>query len=433
MLRRRTPGCRTRTQEGFTLLEILIAMSLFVMLGGMVVVFLRQSLDIFYTGTRESAQLDRQDIILPQVRADLSSLALPASFQAPSPPPPEDLLRRKGMDAPPAARPELVRLRAGYVKLTKTGVAAFKDYPCYYIAFVVADANEGADRLRRRAGEVPAKGGQLKPLTPGTVGDRDARYLATGGLMEVVWIAVPSSAMTADDPSAPVYPAMLTLYRGFRTPIGDPERSLLNPANLDTPAKIAAACRPVARGLIHFGATWRRAFATGWDTELGVGLGEQAPYVGPLWDSSRAFEKAWPLFKGPESLVDPSDDLFPPFVRLEATLAEVTQSGPGRGEFTLRAACTADDTILKVGDVDILMQPNRGKERWLKVDSEWMSYTLRDVNYQKREVRVRRGMRGTKKDTHEAGAWCYVGTPAMLQMRLPVSREPEFVVREGRR
>ena len=43
-----------------------IAMSLFVMLGGMVVVFLRQSLDIFYTGTRESAQLDRQDTVLPQ-------------------------------------------------------------------------------------------------------------------------------------------------------------------------------------------------------------------------------------------------------------------------------------------------------------------------------------------------------------------------------
>ena len=74
--------------RGFTLLEILIAMSIFVMLGSMVVVFMRQSLDIFYTGTRESAQLDRQDSVLPQVRADLANVALPASFQAPVPPPP---------------------------------------------------------------------------------------------------------------------------------------------------------------------------------------------------------------------------------------------------------------------------------------------------------------------------------------------------------
>ena len=56
----RTRPARSHRSRGFTLLEILIAMSLFVMLGSMVVVFLRQSLDIFYTGTRESAQQNQQ-------------------------------------------------------------------------------------------------------------------------------------------------------------------------------------------------------------------------------------------------------------------------------------------------------------------------------------------------------------------------------------
>lgn len=415
----------THRTRGFTLLEILIAMSLFVMLGGMVVVFLRQSLDIFYTGTRESAQLDRQDAILPQVRADLANLALPASFQAPAPPPPQEVLDSKGIEPPPPPPPVVVRLRAGYVKLKKTGNATFKDYPCPYIAFVVADANEGADRLRRRAGEVAAKDRKLKALTPKSAieGDRDTRYQATGGLMEIVWIAVPTSAMETDDPSALEWPAILTLYRGFRTPIGDPEKSLLVPESLDTPAKIKAACRPVADGLLHFGATWRRAFATNWDEELGVGLGAEAPYVGPMWDSTRALERTWPLHRGPESLADPSDDVFPPFVRLEATLSQVTQFGPGRGEFTLREGVGVDEKILKVGDTDTLMQPNLGKVRWLKVGTEWMSYELRDVNFGKGEVRVRRGQRGTKAVAHESGAWCYVGTPAELQMRLPVFRD----------
>ena len=423
-----------RSTRGFTLLEILIAMSLFVMLGGMVVVFLRQSLDIFYTGTRESAQLDRQDAILPQVRADLSNIALPATFQAPAPPPPPEILDSKGIEPPPPPPAVLVRLRAGHIKLQKTGKAAFKDYPCPYIAFVVADANEGADRLRRRAGEVAAKDANLKALTPAsaTEGDASTRYKATGGLMEIVWIAVPTSVMENEDPSALEWPAILTLYRGFRTPIGDPEKSLLVPENLDTPAKIKAACRPVAEGLLHFGATWRRVFATSWDEELGLGLGANAPYVGPIWDSTRALEREWPLHKGPHSLVDPSDDIFPPFVRLEATLAQVTQFGPGRGEFTLQEGVGADAVILKVADTDTLMQPNLGTVRWLKVDAEWMSYELRDVNFSKGEVRVRRGRRGTKAVPHESGAWCYVGTPAALQMRLPVFRD-DYVLREGSR
>lgn len=429
----RTARARS-ADRGFTLLEILIAMSLFVMLGGMVVVFLRQSLDIFYTGTRESAQLDRQDSVLPQVRADLANLTLPATFQAPSPPPPQDVLDRKGAEAPKPPPPVLVRLRAGFIKPQRVGDPLFKDVTWPYIAFVVGDANEGADRLRRRAGEIPAKGNELKPLTPTSViqGDRDTRYRATGGLTEIVWIAVPTALMDEVGPSGLKWPALMTLYRGFRTPIGHPEKSLLDPTSLDTVAEVKEACRPVARGLLHFGATWRRVFADSWEQELGIGLGEQAPYVGPVWDSTRALEKTWPLHKGPQSLVDPSDDIFPPFVRLEATLAQVTQFGPGRGEFTLREGVGADDTVLKVGDVDILMQPNRGRIRWIKVDAEWMSYELRDVDYQKGEVRVRRGRRGTKPVPHDSGAWCYVGTGATLQMRLPVFRDGYVLRGEGR-
>jgi prepilin-type N-terminal cleavage/methylation domain-containing protein len=421
-------------QRGFTLLEILIAMAIFAMLGSMIVVFLRQSLDIFYVGTRESQQLDRQDSVLPQVRADFASIALPASFQAPAPPPSQDELDRRGSVKPPPPGAVLQRLRAGFVKLKQVGGTTFKDFPVYYIACVVADANEGADRLRRRAGEVPAKGNDLKDLTPKTVieGDKDTRYKATGGHTEVLWIAVPAAVMRAAGEVGPDYPAILTLYRGFRSPIGTPGKSLLMPENFDTPAEIKAACRPIAEGLLHFGARWRRVFAKSWELNLAIGYGERAPYVGPVWDSTRALEQSWSLHKGPDSLGDPSDDIFPPFVRLEATLAINSPFGPGRGEFSLREGCSADETMLNVGNTDLLLQPSLGKDRWMKVDNEWMHYEVRDVDYAKGRIRVRRAMRGTKKVAHDASAWCYVGTPATLEMRLPVFHDG-FVVREGNR
>ena len=39
--------------------------------------------------------------------------------------------------------------------------------------------------------------------------------------------SAPSSVMDDQDPGALEWPAILTLYRGFRTPIGHPEKSLL--------------------------------------------------------------------------------------------------------------------------------------------------------------------------------------------------------------
>jgi len=425
---------RHARHAGFTLLEILVAMAIFSVLGSMVVVFMRQSLDIFYAGTKQSAEMDRKDAVLPQIREDLSSLTIPGDFTPPRPPPTDDQIARMNKaNLPPPPPAEAVRLRAGYLTLRNTGDERFKNYPCFYMAWVTTNASEWSDRLKRRAGETPKGDGELKSLTPGSIAgsDADTRYRATGGLTEVVWIAVPRDLMEKRAKDEVIYPAILTLYRGFRSPIGDPDKSLLVPENLDERDEILKACRPVAEGLLHFGAKWRRVFATTWDAEIGVGQGDTAPYVGPVWDSTRALEKTWPLYRGADSLPDASDDIFPAFVTLEATLAATGPFGAGRGELRILEPLTADASKLKVSDTDILLQPNLGRERWLKIDGEWMSYDVRDVNWERKEVRVRRGGRGTKKSTHDTGAWAYVGTPSRLQMRLPIFHD-RYVVREGR-
>lgn len=400
-----------------------MAMAIFTVLGTMLVWFMRTSLEIFTSGMRESALMDRADTVLPRIRADLRNQIIPDNFDPPALPPSGDAL--DGRDPPPARPPEVVRLRAGFGKLRDTIDPLFKDAPFYFLALVVADAGEWSDPLKRRAGEVSVKGAGLKPLTPETVqgGDMDTRYLPTGGLTEVLWIAVPQDVMDPPKKDAPRHPAILSLYRGFRTPIGDPEKSLLDPENFDTAAKIRKSCRLVAEGLVHFGAVWRRSFATDWTLEEGIGLGETAPYVGPTWDSTRALDTEWSLFRGKQSLNDPSDDIFPAFVRLEATLVTPSQFGHGRGELTLMGDLGTSTVEVPVTETDTLLGLDLGKERWLKIDSEWMRYQARDVDHVKRIVRVRRGMRGTKKASHTSGAWVYVGQPNELEIKLPVFRD----------
>jgi hypothetical protein len=340
-----------------------------------------------------------------------------------------------GRDPPPPPPPVQVRLRSGFIKLQKTGDETFKDITCPYFAFVAADASEWSDKLKRRAGDVPVPEGGLPALSPESLrtATKDTNYLPTGGLTEICYIAVPQDLIDPPAKNAPRYPGVMSLYRGFRTPIGDKEKSLLDPRNLDTVAKIKAACRLVAEGLVHFGVRWRRAFATSWEIEQGIGLGETAAYVGPIWDSTRALDKEWPLFRGLQSLGDPSDDIFPPFVRLEATLAEPSQFGHGRGEMQLVGDVAAEASEVAVSDPDLLLGIDLGKERWLKIDGEWMQFEARDVDYQRRKVRVRRGMRGTTKAAHNSGAWVYIGRPSMLEVRLPVFRDRTIQVGGDRR
>lgn len=424
-----------RTQRpvthGFTILELLIAMAIFSVLGTMVVYFMQNSLDIFYTGTRESAQLDRMDTVVPQVIDDLRGIYVGDDWRQPYTPS-EEMLLGSNTAPPPPPPPVAVRLRAGYVFLQAPRVSgaeggtAQPELACPFFAFVVADAAEWSHKLKRKAGETPAEGAVA--MTPASESP-DARYLATGGLMEVLWIAVPRE----DEPG------ILDLYRGWRAPIGDPDKTLLDPRNFNTREKIAAACRVREKGLLHFGVTWRRVFATSWDAGGALGdSSETVPYVGPAWDSTRAFNLAkedpnWraPLMLGPSSLPDPSDDIFPAFVRIEVALAARGKYSDTRGDVDLMVGLGESDTRLTVSDPDRLLGSDLGTTRYLKIGTEWLEYDVGGVDPITREIRVRRGVRGTKALAHRAGAKVFAGDSARTELRLPVYRD-RYAVRSVR-
>lgn len=406
---RQAPASARR--RGFTILELMVSMGIFTILGSMVVVFMRQSLNIFSVGTRESAMYDRMDAVLPRIQSDLEGLFIGDQWDAPRPPPTDEQLIH-GAEKPPPRPPTAIRFRAGHVPLQGL-TGEMKNFPAPFFSLVVANASEWKDALRRRGGSEISS--EAVPLTPKNVEAATKRtvFLPGGGLTEVLWIAIPED----ED-----MPSILTLYRGEQSPVGDPKTTLLDPAQFDTIAKVKERCRPVARGVLHFGALWRRAFSSGWEPSLVTGRGETDEYVGTRWDSTRGLDPKFNFYrKG--SAGDPSDDIFPAFVRLEITLVPAGQFDFSQGDLLLRENIAADARELVISDPDALQAPGLGETRHLKIGTEWMEYEFSDVNHLTRKVRVRRGRRGTKKTAHEARDWIYIGTSNEIVMQLPVFRD----------
>jgi hypothetical protein len=396
------------------MLELLVAMSIFSILGAMTIFLMNRGLDIFQKGTKESNTRDKQGTVLPFIEEDLKAVMVVQDADAPPPPPEEDDLNRVARESLPPPRVD-IRLRAGILNLTGEPDGPLKGYPMYWFAAVL-DISGGIDPM---IANLPTGNDEAaKFITPESVENRtaDTIFKPTGGMVEVLYIAAPTDATK---------PAMLTLFRGFRSPIGHPEDSLLDPSNFDTLAEINKVCRPMAEGVLHFGAIWRRVFATSWELETSpVGrAGGGTRYVGPMWDSTRGADKTFALFAGKQSLVDPSDDIFPAFVRLEITLASSGSLGYGQGELSLQEAVDDSTGLLSIDDPDILLRPGLGRDRWLKVEGEWMSYTTSGVDYVKKMVRVQRGQRGTKKASHPSGSWVHVGESAQREVRLPVFKD----------
>lgn len=422
--RTRSPSVLPRSSAargGFTMIELIIAMSLLSMLGIMIIAMMSDGMRIFSQGMGESAKLDRTGTILPTIRSDISKLLVPDPGDPPPPPAPIRDLRDPEPERP--TPPVWQRLISGYQPLKNQPEGPTKDMMVFCAAWVIDISSDMPALLRTRGGGV---GDQAVPYTPLTVEklQTDTRYLASGGQMEVAYVAVPT------DPSNP---AILTLYRGFRTPVGDPEKSLLIPENLDTLKEIQETCRPVAEGLLHFQITWRRIHATSWDIDESKAgpLGEQSLVVSPRWDSTRGVDPKFPMFAGKESLGNGSDDVFPGFARVDVTVANEGVFGYGQGELQLNEGLSGDTNKFRAFPANALFEPvGVADPRFLKIGTEWMEYDIASVDTVDNSVYVRRGARNSVKRAHENGAWIYVGLPDQTEIRMPVYMDRYAMARD---
>ena len=207
--------------RGFTLLELLIAMAIFAVIGTAVVTLLGQGMGVFTQGTSDTSMHDRLDALLPTIREDLSLIYVPEATGMP--PPPKPIVPGLAPKAP-ETKPEIpsVRLRSGWLFLSDQSKETAN--PVFFVAWVRTDARESEDPMKRDAGTVSRQGAELKSFDPASqeAGVKGSTLLPTGGLMEIAYVAVAEDA---------THPGVLTLYRAFRAPVGG-DKTLLEPIKI---------------------------------------------------------------------------------------------------------------------------------------------------------------------------------------------------------
>jgi len=398
--------------RGFTLLEILISMSLFTVIGFAVVTLMSSGVEMWLRGTRGSRQEDRLEQSLPRFAEDLRNLVVPAQ---------RDRIPFDPKDPDPEKEPDPLppdnRMISG-VHLYQVGDVT---YPCRYVAFV---------RQTRRMSEVEiyeSRAGRDANATAYIDGKDDERefqrseHLPTGGQAEVLWIWLPDETR----------PGLGAVYRAFRSPIGGKE-TLLDPANYrewkDLKEKVRPA--PIFQDVLHFDVHFWTQFTTRWEYQKGdplvtdrprsaSGAKVARPDCGPAraWDSTRGIlpKEAFPLTRGPASLNFSGDDIWPRMVRIEFAMREeetvLTSSlAAGQSEFVVESGTFA------TGRGEIFGM-------FMKVGPEWVRIRSRSSSSADRFLVDLRGQKDTRELEHVEGTPVFYGRMFDSTVSIPAFRD----------
>lgn len=405
-----------RKKRGFTLLEILIAMSLFTVLGFGVVLLMRTGVDMWLAGTRSSVAEDLSEEGRPWLEEDLRHVLVPSQhdripFDPKNPDPDKE---------PAPKRPEN-RFISGYV-MYQYGDQLVR---CRYLSFV-RDLTGLAelDIYAARAGQ-NAKADAYIDGKNDEAEFKAKNHLPTGGAVEVLWIWLPKSDTEL---------GVGTVHRAYRSPIGGKD-TLLDPANFATLRQLRGVIKPQAmfENVILFDMLFWTQFTTTWDwsageprvtsrpTDPGQMKGGRPP-CGPsrIWDSTRGIlfttnELGFRLTRGQESANRSSDDIWPRMVRIEFARAEETTylvKGMGAGE----NAFTVESSAFAVGRGDLF-----GK--LMKVGPEWLQISGRDSSETDIFNVDRHAQRGTQSTAKAEGTPVYFGRVQDFTIGIPSFRD----------
>lgn len=401
-----------RRERGFTLMEVLVAMSLFTLLGFAVVALVRSAAEMYATGTRQSVQDDHVAMSLPRLEDDLRHVRLPAQrdripFDPKNPDPQKE----------PEPLPPENRMVSGFHEW-KLGRGNFR---VRYLAFV-RDAS-GLSELEAyllKAGTNPKADAWIDGRDDEQE-YRENRHLPTGGAVEVLWIFVPDESR----------PGAGAVHRAFRTPVGG-AKTLLDPANHDTPEELRANYRTtqIISDVIHFDLLFWTQYTNHWEWDPGQPSVWKRPQTaaeaksvqvpcGPslTWDSTRGIFDAqtFRLSKGADSLRFAADDIWPRRVLVRFALAEEETALAAPLDTNARAF-TVYASDFATGRGELFGAP-------MKVGSEWITLGGRDPNRRDTFRIDRRGVYATTALAHPEDTPVYFGRVLEVAVSIPAFRD----------
>lgn len=416
----------TTHRRGLTLLELLIAMTIFSVLGIFLFTLVARSLEIYRSAEGEGELIDDLDTGLSPLIDDFTCVSIGDPSGAgqklefrcthdrryiPSSEPGAN----EGKDRPIAysvgdSRSLVLRFVRTFpgseLESTIGRFAGTSNDAKSYIDGVDDLEESGAVKSTRRGAPARSaeKGGSQQPPTPG--------LLAPGGLTEVMYFVE----------SGPFDPKGLsTLYRCARSPVGG-SGSFFDPGMLDqmTPEWIAARAVPIVSRVAYFAVLFWSQSSESWMTAealdgRGVGVRDGSWRGGEyFWDSTRGRLSEFSLTRGAGSLSNYRDDIFPSRALIVLTLA----SGGGTTDGGLVVGRIPQDakTIGITNPKAVKAAAENGG--YVKIDDEWVRVKSVDGN----SMTVDRGVRQTTPSVHEPGTPYVAGRTFTKVVEIPANR-----------
>jgi prepilin-type N-terminal cleavage/methylation domain-containing protein len=396
---------------GYTLIELLVAMALFSVLGIALVSLLAQSTAFLEKGTAGSEVLDTIE------NADRAFY--------------DDFANVYTRPASPEGMPD-VRFVCDRLSFDSDGDGT-ADVWTPRLTFVRSVTGEASEPATREAGTKAGASGRMDGKDDAKERE-DQDFAPAGGKQEVCWILL--------GPKKGEDLALGTLYRRVNWPVGGGSASLQPQEPVKEPKgpndrqgitnrdEITSRMFPVLGGVLHLSYRFWSRHTKPESARLVVNsrlADEVRPEVGggglsSTWDSTRGI---LPLGVGPEqfflakpgtSLLDPVDDLFPSRVRVTLVVDRIGKDA-ATGELVRNVG--VEDSTIPVDTTKFAAGVDPAG-RFIKIDREWIQWSSKDARTFTVE---KRGARGTKKEPHGSGSVVRAGTTLVREYAIPSHRE----------
>jgi len=382
----RTPATRGMTPPpvatgGMTLVELIAALAIFIGIAGLIIQVLGGGLDLWSTGERTRDESEQATALLDRVELEL----------------------RHAVSCDGGEGEPRIKLLCDVLTMDTNGDGTH-DCRAQRLLFVRRLFEERTMVALREAGTTPG-------ATETWFGEASAKgpeLLPTEGLVECA--LVPQTDVRRG------YEGRLVLWRGLKSPIGG-KQSLFERARRDGSGLEGALLEPLAEDVLYFGLSFVDP-----SVQDGTASADGAGAV-VVWDSTRGIlppgegYQGFRHARGPSSLEDPDDDVFPQAIRVTVILAQPPGEAPQaalQNELqastgTVRVDVRNGQHLRKLGSALTLMKVGH---EWVEGgDSDGALLTL-----------GRRGLLGTAATQHPPGTPILTGRRFERVVPLPSPR-----------